>query len=76
MVTQRGCVQVTPGKNRQQLIRLVRIPDDLHWRCELTSTYKPSRRRRRQTPWFKEHLPEFLRRDGYEADVSGDQLAW
>jgi hypothetical protein len=66
MVTERGCVEVTPGSNRQQLIRLVRVPGDLQWRCELTSMYKPPRRRRRpQTEWFREHLPEFLRRDGY-----------
>jgi hypothetical protein len=85
MVTERGCVQVTPGSNRQQCIRLVRVPDDLQWRCELTSMYKPPRRRRRrpQTEWFREHLPEFLRRDGYEeraeeieSDLFGDPLSW
>lgn len=65
IVTERGCVQVTLGKNRQQFVRLLRVPMDLQWQTRLIRA-KPPRRRRRRTPWFKQLLPIFLRRDGYD----------
>jgi|SRR5271166_4955660 len=62
ILTQRGCIEISRGNNRQEFIRLIRMPEDLSARWIAT---KP-RRRRPQTPWFKERLPEFLRRDGYD----------
>jgi hypothetical protein len=59
-----NCIRVTAGPNRQQFIDRPKIPDYLRPR---ETTKKPGRprRRRKQTEWFKERLPEFLRRDGY-----------
>lgn len=61
------CIRVSAGPNRRQFIDLLEIPD--RWRPREIIT-KP-RRRRKRTEWFQEHLPEFLRRDGFEelADV-------
>src|SRR5215469_4694831 len=58
----RGCIQLSKGKNRQQLVRLVSVPKDL----QTTTIIMRPRKRRPQTPWFKKRLPEFLRRDGYD----------
>ncbi len=59
----RDCIRVSIGKNRQQLIQLVSMPVDLQALSVVTGT-RPHQRRP-QTQWFKERLPEFLRRDGY-----------
>ena len=58
------CIQVSAGPNRQQFIELLEIPDRLRPR-ETTEKPRRPRRRRMRTEWFKERLPEFLRRDGY-----------
>jgi hypothetical protein len=61
LLIQEGCIQVSAGKNRQQFVQLTCIPEHLRARTIIT---RP-RRRRPQTLWFKERLPEFLRRDGF-----------
>jgi hypothetical protein len=60
----RRCVRVTAGKNRQQFVELVQIPE----RLEPRVVVKKRRFRREPTPWFQERLPEFLRRDGYAGE--------
>src|SRR5437879_4672478 len=62
MLLDKGCIRVTPMGRRQQLISLVEIPPELQAR----TIVKRAKRRRKPTPWFKERLPEFLRRDGYD----------
>jgi len=69
LLLREGGIQVSPGKNRQQLVQLARIPERLQARWIVT---KP-RQRRPPTPWFKEHLPEFLARDGYAAGIEGEE---
>jgi hypothetical protein len=64
MLIQKQYIQVTAAPNRQQFIGVLRIPDYLRpW--EVADKARPPRRARQRTAWFNEHLPEFLRRDGY-----------
>jgi len=58
------CIRVPAGPNRQQFIELLEIPDRLRPSEVMKKSHRP-RRRRKRTEWFKERLPEFLRRDGY-----------
>jgi len=72
ILVDRSCIQISKGKNRQQLVRLVSVPTDL----QTTTIITRPRKRRPQTPWFKERLPEFLRRDGYNEradDIEADE---
>lgn len=59
------CIRVSAGPNRQQFIDVLKVPDRLRPRETIKKPRQP-RRRRKRTEWFKERLPEFLRRDGYE----------
>jgi hypothetical protein len=61
LLLQEGWIRVSAGKNRQQFVQLIGIPEHLQARSIET---RP-RERRPQTRWFQERLPEFLRRDGY-----------
>lgn len=61
-------IRVSAGPNRQQFIELLEIPDRLRPQVAI----KKPRRRRKRTKSFKEHLPEFLRRDGL--DELGDAV--
>jgi hypothetical protein len=66
LLLRQGCIHVSAGKNRQQSVQLSNIPEHLQTR---TVTPRP-RRRRPQTEWFKDRLPEFLRRDGYDDEAA------
>ena len=59
------CIRVSAGPNRQQFIDLLEIPDHLRPQETIEKPSRP-RRRRKRTEWFKERLPDFLRRDGYD----------
>src|ERR1022692_3074479 len=59
------CIRLSLGPNRQQFIDQPKIPEYLRPREATKKSGRP-RRRRRRTEWFKERLPEFLRRDGFE----------
>jgi hypothetical protein len=62
VLLRKGCVRVSAGPNRQRFITLVEIPDELQGK----ESIKKRRRKRKATGWFKQRLPEFLRRDGYD----------
>jgi hypothetical protein len=71
-----NCIRLSAGPNRQQFIDQPKIPDYLRPRETIKKPLRP-RRRRKRTEWFKERLPEFLRRDGYhELADAIEAMAW
>jgi hypothetical protein len=62
LLLERGCVELTSGKRRQQILTLTDLPA---W-AEPKPIVKKRRRKRPQSDWFKFWLPVFLDRDGYE----------
>ena len=63
------CIEVTPlGARRQAVVKWRETPKWL----QAGSPVKKRKRKRRQTPWFKGRLSDFLRRDGY--DDRADQI--
>jgi hypothetical protein len=55
------CITMVAGPRRQQLIRIIEVPEDLSPRQIVK---RPKRKRERgQRSWFKQHLAEFQRRD-------------
>src|SRR5215472_1933470 len=62
LLLERNCIQLTPGKRRQQIVTLTDLPA---W-AEPKPIVKKRRRKRPQSEWFKFWLPVFLDRDGYE----------
>ena len=60
LLLERVCIQLTPGKRRQQIVTLCKLP---RW-----AEPKPKKRRRKRprTDWFKFWLPAMLIRDGYD----------
>jgi hypothetical protein len=74
MLISRNCIEVTPlGSRRQAIVKLREIPEGLQARTPHEKRWRKRRRKRRRTRWFEEHLPEFLRRDGYEDRASEDE---
>jgi hypothetical protein len=65
LLIRKNCIRLSAGPNRQQFIELLEIPDRLRPPEVIKKSHRP-RRRRMRTEWFKERLPEFLRRDGYD----------
>jgi hypothetical protein len=62
LLLERKCIQLTPGKRRQQIVTLTDLPA---W-ADPKPVIKKKRRKRPQSDWFKFWLPVFLDRDGYE----------
>ena len=70
LLLQRKCIQLTPGKRRQQTITLTDLPA---W-AEPKQIIKRRRRKRPQSDWFKFILPVFLDRDGYDEKSAPQML--
>ena len=66
MLLWKKCIEVTAGKRRQRIIRLVEIPEYLQAQIIVR---KPKRKRpgRGQSQWFLENRPKFDERDGIES---------
>lgn len=64
VLLERKCITIEAGQRRQKLITILGVPEDLRPR-QIVS--RPKRKRKRgQTEWFKRHLADFRRRDGYD----------
>jgi hypothetical protein len=65
MLVARKCIRLRSVGRRKIIVTLVETPRELQARTVFDRTSKKPKRKRPPTTWFKQHLPEFLERDGY-----------